>query len=65
MGVNGMTCCDYEWWVSREGIAHAQDPASRYPQEGLCGYHERSGPVNHKAAFDCPECTELTHEAGA
>lgn len=60
-----MTCCDYEWWVSREGIAHAQDPASRYPQEGLCGYHERSGPVNHKAAFDCPECTELIHEAGA
>ena len=60
-----MTCCDYEWWVSREGIAHAQDPQSKYPREALCGYHERSTPVNHKAAFDCPECTELIHEAGA
>ena len=54
-----MTCYEYEWWVSRGGVAHAQDPASRYPQEGLCGYHERSGPVNHKWFYDCPECTEL------
>ena len=59
-----MTSSSVEWWAARDGTAHAQDPASRYPQESLCGHHERSGPVKRQLITSCPECVELAQTRG-